>query len=539
MLRLGTVFTPSWGMARRQFVALVVALAVAGATLAHVVAPAPDTGASVSVLVSRFASADASVARAVHDLGGRIVQQLPIVDGFAATVPASAVGALRALPGVRSVVPNSRVDVHGQYGEGSGVASAVYTDAVRAPKAWSAGWNGTGVGVAVIDTGVNATGDLAGKVVHAEDFTSEQNNIDTYGHGTFVAGLIAGSGAGSNGAVLGVAPGAHLVSVKIAGRDGSTDVVKLLAALQWVVTFKDVYGIRVLNLSLGTNSAQDYRTDPLNFAVERVWNAGIVVVAAAGNGGTAPGTVAKPGDDPLVITAGAADDHTTANQNDDSLATFSGSGPTASNGLAKPDLLAPGKSVISLRSPGSTIDLNAPAGRVGDKYFKGSGTSFSAAITAGSAALVLSRNPLLNPNQVKRRLVTGARPTAGPATAVGAGELDSWTAVASDSATEANQGVIPAGGGGSLQVSRGIGCLRAPDGACMNDAEADALTGFDGASYFGSQWAGSQWAGSQWAGSQWAGSQWAGSQWAGSQWAGSQWAGSQWAGSQWAAGAWD
>ncbi|MGI8686101.1 MAG: S8 family serine peptidase, partial [Acidimicrobiales bacterium] len=486
-------------------------------------------------MVSRLASADRAVARAVQDLGGRIMQKLPIVEGFAAVVPASAVPSLRAVPGVRSVVPNAKVEMHGRYGEGSGVASAVYTDAVRAPQAWDAGWGGQGVGVAVIDTGINATGDLAGKVAHAEDFTAERDNVDRYGHGTFVAGLIAGSGAGSEGAVQGVAPGAHLVSVKIAGRDGSTDVIKLLAALQWVVTFKDAYDIRVLNLSLGVDSAQDYRTDPLNFAIERVWNAGIVVVTAAGNGGTGAGTIAKPGDDPLVITAGTADDHTTPALGDDTLAAFSGTGPTRSNGIAKPDLLAPGKSVISVRSPGSTIDQSAPGARVGDLYFKGSGTSFSSAVAAGSAALVLSRSPQLDPNQVKARLTTTATPIAGVAAAsAGAGQLDAWSAVASDSLVAANQGVYGAAGGGSLQATRGLACLRDSSGQCLADWQANALTAFDPAEYAGSQWAGSRWQGSRWQGSRWQGSQWAGSQWAGSQWAGSQWAGSQWAGSQWA-----
>ena len=500
---------PEWDAPRRRLAAFVLALALVASTLGQLVARPSATGPSTSVVVSRLAAADQAVARAVQALGGRIVENLPIVEGFAAVVPASAVPALRAVPGVRAVVPNAAVEMSGNYGEGSGVASAVYTDAVRAPEAWSAGWGGQGIGVAVIDTGISATGDLAGKVAHAVDFTSEQDNVDHYGHGTFVGGLIAGTGAGSGGAVQGVAPGAHLVSVKIAGRDGATDVVKLLAALQWVVTFRDVYDIRVLNLSLGVDSTQDYRTDPLNFAIERVWNAGIVVVTAAGNGGTAAGTIAKPGDDPLVITAGSADDHTTPALGDDTLAAFSGTGPTASNGIAKPDLLAPGKSVVSVRVPGSTIDESAPSARVGDNYFTGSGTSFSAAITAGSAALVLSRTPQLNPNQVKARLTSTAAPLAGIApAAAGAGALSAGPAVASDSLAEANQGVVAAGGGGSLQRTRGTACLRNRNDRCMNDAQADALTGLDQAEFFGSQWAGSRWAGSQWAGSQWAAGDW-------------------------------
>ena len=485
--------------ARRRVAAFVVALALTASMLGQVIAHPTAGGPPASIVVTRLASADRAVARAVEALGGRVVQDLPIVEGFAAVVPTGAIAALRAFPGVRSVVPNAKIEMHGRYGEDSGVASAVYPDAVTAPVAWNEGWGGQGVGVAVIDTGINATGDLTGKVAHAEDFTSEQDNVDSFGHGTFVAGLIAGSGAGSNGAVQGVAPGAHLVSLKIAGRDGSTDVVKLLAALQWVVTFRDAYDIRVLNLSLGVDSAQDYRIDPLNFAVERVWNAGIVVVAAAGNGGTAPGTVAKPGDDPLVITVGSTDDHTTPTVDDDTLAPFSASGPTASNGIAKPDLLAPGKSVVSLRSPDSTIDRSAPGARVGELYFKGSGTSFSSAITAGSAALVLSRAPRLNPDQVKARLMGTATAVAGvPAASAGAGALNAGAAVASNSLAAFNQGVVRAIGGGSLQATRGAACLRLPTGKCMSDGGADGRTGFRAQEYFGSQWAGSQWAAVDW-----------------------------------------
>lgn len=494
---------------------------------------------TVQVVVQKVHPADPAPERAVYDLGGSVERELPIVDGFSASIPSDRLEQLRTVPGVANITVNRAVHVSGQLGEGSGTASAVFTDAIRASKAWSQGYSGQGINVALIDTGVNATGDLAGKVLHAEDFTPEQNNVDTYGHGTFVAGLIAGQGTASNGAVKGVAPGANLVSVKIAGADGSTDLVRLLAALEWVVTFKDAYGIRVLNLSLGTDSTQSYLTDPLDFAIERTWNSGIVVVVAAGNRGTAPGSIAKPADDPLVITAGAVDDRTTAATSDDTLASFSGVGPTAADGLAKPDVVAPGKSVLSVRSPGSTLDTANPGARWGNSYFRGSGTSFSAAITSGAAALVLSRTWSLNPNQVKYRLTTKAKPIAGVAAAAqGSGEVDAFTATMSSDLTQANQGVAPALGGGSLQASRGSWCLRAADGSCLSDADADALTGFDPVQYSGSQWAGSQWSGSQWAGSQWSGSQWTGSQWSGSQWSGSQWAGSQWSGSQWAGSQW-
>ena len=532
------------------------ALAVAALIAAPASALAPRSS-DVTVLVSTAASAGRSAEHAVARLGGHVVRQLSVIDGFAARLPRTAVPALTRVPGVQWVSPNRSLQLEGQYGQDSGVASAVYTDVIRAAKTWGNGVTGNGVTVAIVDTGVNTSGDLDGQVVHAEDFTPEQNNSDTYGHGTFVAGLIDGTGAGSQGSIKGVAPGANLVSIKIAGADGTTDVVKVLAALEWIVDFKDVYGIRVVNLSLGFNAAQSYQVDPLDFAVERVWNDGIVVVAAAGNGNNVPGSITSPGNDPRVITVGSSNDKTTVSLTDDKLASFSSVGPTA-DGFAKPDVLAPGRSVVSSRSPGSTIDTTYPASAIGDSYAKGSGTSFSSALVAGVAALVLQRSPFLTPDQVKNRIVTTTRVIGGMTNQPWwPGDVDAFGAAMSINMLPANVGVAHAQGGGSLQLLRGAYCLKYDDGTCMTDADADAAIGFDSDEYFadtwagslwlGSQWlvstgggstTGSQWAGSQWAGSQWAGSQWAGSQWAGSQWVGSQWAGSQWAGAPWSSGAW-
>ena len=498
----------AWRHALAAVLALVVALVVTGSGLS----PVGAAVSTVQVVVQEWNPADNVAESAVERLGGDAGPQLPIVDGFAATIPATRLASLQAAPGVRNVTVNRSVTLSGRYGEDSGVASAVYTDAVRASAAWGKGYTGEGIGVALIDTGVNATGDLAGKVLHAEDFTQEQNNVDTFGHGTFVAGLIAGQGTASAGGVQGVAPGAHLVSVKIAGADGSTDLFRLLAALEWVATFKDVYGIRVLNLSLGSESTQSYLSDPLNLAVERVWNSGITVVVAAGNRGSASGTILKPADDPLVITVGAADDRTTTATKDDGIAPFSSNGPTA-DGVAKPDVVASGKSVVSTRAGGSTIDTAHPEARIGDSYFKGSGTSFSAPIVAGAAALVIDRTWSLSPDQVKHRLVSTARPLSGAATtAQGAGEIDALAATMSSDTTAANAGRS--------------GVSTAPPSA------------FNPVRLLGSSWAGSSWAGSSWAGSSWAGSQWNGSSWAGSSWAGSSWAGSSWAGSSWAGSTW-
>src|SRR4051812_23950247 len=501
--------------------AILAALLGVAAALTPATATLPQ--AMRTVVVMKVSAGDSRPEAALRAVGGRVLHRLGVIDGFVAAVPAAGLTTLAHAAGVRSMSPNRRLSLQSQYGQDTGVASAVYTDVVRANKTWSAGYNGIGVTVAVVDTGIDTSGDLAGQVIRSVDFTSEADGADRYGHGTFVAGLIAGTGTHSGGAVEGVAPGAKLVSLKVSGADGATDVTLVLEALEWLKDFAATYNIRVVNLSLGFASQQPYTIDPLDYAVERLWNAGITVVTAAGNGGNAPGTILAPGNDPFVVTVGSSNDRTTVNNNDDKLANFSASGPTV-DGVAKPDLLAPGRSLVSSRAPGSTVDLANPSSAIGDVYGKGSGTSFSTGIVSGAAALMLSKSPLLTPNQVKQRLVASARSIPGGSTpATGSGVVDAWGATMSTTTASANIGVPPSSGAGSLQATRGPACLRDASGSCMTDVDADAALGFDANAYFASTWAGSQWVGSQWVGSQWVGSQWVGSQWVGSQWVGSQW----------------
>jgi serine protease AprX len=507
----------------------------------------------IDVLVREIAPATSTAERVVEAIGGTVTHELPIVGGFAASVPSRAVGFLSSLRGlVTEVVPAGRVTFAGSYGQGSGVASAVYPQVVGADQAWRAGYTGGHVGVAVIDTGINATGDLAGKVVHSEDFSGEGDGVDRFGHGTFIAGLIAGSGAASGGDVKGVAPDADLISLKIAGRDGSADITHVMAALQWAVSFKDVYNIRVVNLSLGTDSTQDYRLDPLDAAVERAWRAGLVVVVSSGNNGPGSRTINKPADDPFVITVGAAKDNTTPGIGDDSVPAFSGAGPTGANGLAKPDLVAPGTSVVSTRAVDSSVDRGFPSSRIGDAYFKGSGTSFATAITSAAAALVLERTPSLTPNQVKSRLMSTAG--TGPVTdryKVGAGWLDAYAATMSDSTASANQGVTWSTGAGSLQASRGslqdniqtgtttnlLG-ITVPVFTCVTGLLTAQNTLFDPLTYFTGSWTTSSWYTSSWYTSSWYTSSWYTSSWYTSSWYTSSWYTSSWYTSSWYTSSW-
>jgi hypothetical protein len=287
--------------------------------------------------------------------------------------------------------------------------AAVFAQQTGAASLWSRGDVGSGANVAVLDTGIAPLPDFAGRLVGGVDLSGGNNPFqDEYGHGTFVAGLIAGNGASSGGAYKGEAPGAGLVSVKVAGATGSTDLVTVIAGVDWVTEHADSLNIDVLNMSLGFVAGESSTVNPLDQAVQRAWEAGVVVVTSAGNAGPDAGTILSPGDDPLVVTVGAVDDLGQTNPANDQMSTFSSAGPTDPDGWIKPDVVASGQSVVSLRAPGSVIDSQNPSARIGSGNFVGSGTSFSSAIAAGAAALILSAHPNDKPDDVKARLLATA-----------------------------------------------------------------------------------------------------------------------------------
>lgn len=536
--------------AKRNLIASVV-LFLVGAGIAPAVAnpsPAPDAGAETSVVIQ--GTSGAAVRDAVVARHGTVTRDLWIVNGVAADVPTRELAALRAEPGITSVSEDVSVQVHDATPSPLHAATAVYPKVVGADRLWTEGVDGEGVTVALVDTGIAKVPDLAGRVIGGVDFSGGGNPYnDEFGHGTFVAGLVAGDGTSSGGQYKGVAPKAKLVSIKIAGADGSADVSHVLAAMQWAVSSKSQFGIRVLNLSLGTDSTQTYHLSPLNAAVERAWDSGIVVTVSSSNNGPGTGTVTKPGDDPLVITVGALDDRGTAGRGDDVMAGFSGQGPTVADGLAKPDLVASGRSVVSLRAPGSAIDSAYPGSRIGSAYFKGSGTSFSTAVASGSVALILEREPGLSPDQVKARVLgTADTGPAGNPNIDGAGSLDVYAAAHAGTYESANAGVPRSLGTGSIDLDRGslrvqlqLGGVVGILGQLLNPVfqllYGNEVTGqnklFDAVEYLTTDWSGSRWYDSQWSGSRWYGSRWYGSRWYGSRWYTSEWYGSRWYGIAW------
>lgn len=522
---------------------------IAAAALLSLVPLAPLVArhADVGVIVQTVRGSGAAAERAVERSGGTVTRDLPIVDGFSARVPAGALATLRHEPGVRAITFD-RIVVPLEDAAPPATPNAENTATMRAPEVWSAGYTGAGVTVAVIDTGVSEVPDLAGRIVPVTDdatgvvascvnFSGEPGCQDSYGHGTFVAGVVAGNGASSGGRWSGVAPGARIVAVKLSGRDGAADVSTLLAAIQWVVSYRDRYGIRVLNLSVGSDSPQSYRIDPLNYAVERAWRAGIVVVTSASNRGPNPATITKPADDPWVVTVGAIDDRGTAGTSDDTVPNFSGRGPTLADAVAKPDLVAPGAHIVGLRAPGSALDEAFPR-FVGDWYRKGSGTSFAAPAVAGTVALMLERDPSLLPDRVKHALVASARATASadPYT-VGAGLLDAAAGVLATPEGTANQGLAFSDGSGSLDASRGTLRVETIDvlgGTVTISGElTQQLALFDRVGYTTLEWTGASWQGASWQGASWQGASWQGASWQGASWQGASWQGASWQGASW------
>ena len=416
--------------------AAILAATLAGTSLAG--APAASASPQETVIVT--ATGLLSPVTAVLGLGGSILSRFHLINGVVALVPVALEPVLDALPGI-TVTPDAAVNVQAApESTGPHTPSDVFLQETGADQLASQGDTGQGVTVAVLDTGIDNLPDFSGRLLGGVDLTGGNNPFqDSYGHGTFVAGLIAGNGASSNGQYSGEAPGARLVSIKVAGLTGITHLSTLITGLQWAVDHQALYGIRVLNLSLGYQSSQSTVTNPLDQAVQAVWNAGITVVTSAGNAGPFDGTILSPGDDPMVITVGALDDMATPSTADDEMTNFSSAGPTTADGWVKPDLVTSGRSVVSLAAPGSTIDTQYPSAQVGAANFVGSGTSFSAAITSGAAALVLADNPGLTPNEVKARLLGTTNPgPVGNPFVDGHGALDAYAA-----ATAGPDGVPP------------------------------------------------------------------------------------------------
>jgi serine protease AprX len=361
-----------------------------------------------------------------------------------------------------------------------------------------------------------------------------------------------------------------VLDVKVADADGTTSLSRVLQGLQVVADRSRTEPIKVLNLSLASGSPLPYQVDPLDQALRVLWHRGITVVVSAGNDGPAAGTIDAPGNDPTIITVGGVDESGTAARSDDLVAAWSGRGPT-SQGLAKPDVAAPGAHLVGLRSAGSVIDAAHPLSRVGDSYFRGSGTSMSAAVASGAVAGILARRPDLTPGQVKGLLLATAYQATGLTAeqGAGAGGMDLAAALSTPrlaaAAASARAAVPAAPGDPSLWAALSAAFAsgdRAAAVAAWDDlspaarswaarswatldpvarswaARSWAARSWAGADVDGTEWAARSWAARSWAGEGWAARSWAGDDWVARSWAARSWAARSWAGDDWAARSW-
>jgi serine protease AprX len=415
--------------------------------------------------------------------GGTLQQNLPMIDGAAFTVNGSSLAALAKDSNVAYISPDRTVWA-------TATVTDHYDQAVLAPYAWSKNLTGSGIGVAVIDSGIatgrdftlaNGTGS---RIVYNQNFASGPNTAaDLYGHGTHVAGILAGNGMNSRGTnfrktFMGIADNASLINLRVLDQNGAGRDSAVIAAIEKAISLKSRYNIRVINLSLGRAVYESYKLDPLCQAVEAAWKAGIVVVVAAGNEGRNDsahtdgyGTIAAPGNDPYAITVGAMKPMGTPTRADDLIASYSSKGPTLLDHIVKPDIVAPGNLMISvLASSSATLVKTSPKnvvalssytanGKGTASYFTLSGTSMATPVVSGTVALLLQKNGSLTPDQVKARLMksayktlprssTAKDPTTGKSYTsqydiftVGAGYLDTQAALSSTDLAPSTYGI--------------------------------------------------------------------------------------------------
>ncbi len=404
-----------------------------------------ENGGTSRVIIQLKTGSDPSAE--VVKLGGKLGRRLALMNGLTVQLPNKVLGKLADNPGIERIIWDRPLD--------STMNRVAVTVGARAVQD-TLGYTGAGIGVAVIDSGITAWHDdltyqgrsTLVKVKNGQrvsafvDFVGGRlNPYDDYGHGTHVAGIIAGNGYDTFGSRAGIAPDANLVGLKVLDGNGRGVISNVIAAIEWAITNRAANNIRVINLSVGSSITESYNTDPLALAAKRAVDAGIVVVAAAGNlgknakGKSQYGGITAPGNAPWVLTVGASSTEGTVSRLDDVYAPYSSRGPSAIDYQAKPDLLAPGTGVVSLSDATSLLSLTNPGlllnGLLGNKpYISLSGTSMAAPVVAGTVALMLQANPSLTPNLVKAAIQYTAQVYPGyDALTQGAGFLNTKGAV--------------------------------------------------------------------------------------------------------------
>ena len=420
---------------------------------------------STKVIIQYNADTDASDEAKVAAHGGNFKAHLHGIHAAAAEMTPSQIEALAADKKILRITLDHPVGGRFAPGPGGAAIESVSTtpeytaEPINAPAVWAKGYDGTGIGVAVIDSGINPVPDLAwigpapkgaggNRIVYSQSFVLKSDGSldkatnDPYGHGTHVAGLAGGNGAQSDDkkdtrTFVGIAPNVNLINLRVLDANGAGTDSQVIAAIQTAIALKNTYNIRVINLSLGRPITESYAQDPLCQAVEQAWRAGIFVVASAGNMGRnlalnleGYGTIEAPGNDPYVMTVGAVRTMGTATNTDDAMASYSSKGPSFLDQVVKPDLVAPGNLVTSLMQGKPVLQVNNPTFYTpvafyqpapnyttpSPAYMPLSGTSMSAGVVSGAAALLIQANPNLSPDQIKAVLMQTANKSVLPQT---------------------------------------------------------------------------------------------------------------------------
>ena len=518
------------------------AAGIAALALLAMPMPAGAHGQTRTVLLTLTDGTSLSqLADNVAALGGQVLNTLEIADSLLVELPTGA-----ALPAGSAEIPDTPMRVNGAQQTYYETTEPTYRETIDAPPADLS--VGDGVTVALVDTGVSKDADGLGDVEHIN--VTNARDGDGLGHGTFLAGIIGGRGT-----FPGVAPGATLVDVQVADKKGRTSLRDVLTGLDAIVDRGDV---DVVNLSLSTESPLPPSFDPLSWTLENMWESGITVVTAAGNDGPEPGTVGSPGNDPLLITVGALDEHATADsRDDDSVALFSARGSEYTED--KPDLVAPGVSIVSAAAPGSSAVEETVWTSDDGKYMRGSGTSMAAATVSGAVAALLAHHGNLKPNGVKA-LLTSTAYGLSDMSGAGAGGLDLGAATLEAEDVDPNPAQDPPASNDDWGPSEDDAQAWADFATAWESGDFEAVkAAWDSLSWQTQQWAsrmwslsvvagsvgaskhefqGRSWAARSWAFDGWMARSWAARSWAARSWAFDEWVARSWAGRSWAARSW-
>ena len=429
-------------------------------------------------------------AKRLKDVAGKgklkLKKRLRLIDADSAVVAAGDLQSLANEEDVDFVAPDLPVQPTAAGTPMSfPLLSTLYPKIDGAPSAWSKGYTGEGVGVAVVDSGVAPLADFGSRLTRVQ-LSGQPSIDDTYGHGSFVAGVLAGSSP--DGRYVGIAPKASVYAIDVNDASG-VYTSNVIAGLDWVDVNRQTANIRVVNVSLSETTAASYLSSPLDSAVERLWQHGVVVVVSAGNLG--PGTaVYAPANDPFVITVGATDNSDTLATGDDFPASFSSGGKTQ-DGFDKPDVFAPGRHIPSTLPTGTTLALQAPlTNLLGGGYATMSGTSFAAPQVAGAAVLLVQQHPEWTPDQIKWLLAQTSRSIGNSSQAIDIAGALSFTG----GIGVANQGVTPA-----PQPS----ATTSADGSVTSNTSSWNTSSWNTSSWNTSSWNTSSWNTSSWNFSNW------------------------------------